>query len=46
MTTRLEALLRQWRDSGTQEEAEEADSMDEATDEQLFDVLNRELGIA
>jgi acyl transferase domain-containing protein len=46
VTIRLEALLRQWRDSGTQEEAEEAGSMDEATDEQLFDVLNRELGIA
>jgi acyl transferase domain-containing protein len=38
---RLEALLRRWRDS----HEEEMSSMDEATDDQLFDVLNREIGI-
>ncbi|MGZ2356369.1 KR domain-containing protein, partial [Streptomyces sp. 372A] len=47
ITSRLEALLRKWRDShGDPETAESGSTVDAATDDELFGVLDQELGIA
>jgi hypothetical protein len=42
ITARLQALLRRWQDKDTAE----ADDLDEATDDELFHVLDEELGIS
>ncbi|MET9730406.1 KR domain-containing protein, partial [Streptomyces sp. NPDC006458] len=47
ITTRLEALLRKWRDSqGRPVTDETGPDLDTATDDELFDVLDNELGIS
>ncbi|MFC6093087.1 type I polyketide synthase [Saccharothrix lopnurensis] len=45
VTARLEALLRTWQDAHGRSEDEERD-LGEATDEELFEVLDSELGIS
>ncbi|MFF7342165.1 KR domain-containing protein, partial [Streptomyces sp. NPDC008163] len=47
ITSRLEALLRKWRDShGEPDTAEPGSTVEAATDDELFGVLDQELGIA
>jgi hypothetical protein len=45
ITARLQALLRRWQDDATTGD-EQVDDLDEVTDDELFDVLDEELGIS
>lgn len=48
ITSRLEALLRRWHDThgdGISRAGEEDDALDSVTDDELFDVLDQEIGL-
>ncbi|MCM2411578.1 hypothetical protein [Streptomyces sp. RKAG290] len=48
ITSRLEALLRRWQDTHGDDfssTAHEDDALDSVTDDELFDVLDQEIGL-